>query len=467
MDTNATQRQPVDAAFVEKLRAIVGDNRLSTGDSVREQHGQDLTHHVGMPPDVVVFANSTQEVSEIVKLCASGKVPIIAYGAGTSLEAHLSALEGGVCIDLTQMNDIVATNIDDMDITVQAGVTRKQVNEHLRDTGLFFPVDPGADASIGGMVATRASGTNAVRYGTMRENVLALTVVMADGTIIHTGTRARKSSTGYDLTRLMVGSEGTLGVVTEITLKLYGVAEAISAAVVSFPTLEGAVNSVIQTIQYGVPIARIELLDEVQVASCNAFSQLNHPEQPTLFLEFNGSEASVREQTELVKGICEENGGSEFQWSTRHEEREKLWEARHNAAYANMAMRPGSKMWVTDACVPISHLAECVMATRKDIDESGLYAPIVGHVGDGNFHLSMMLDPDKPEDFEKAEKLNEAIVRRALALGGTCSGEHGVGMGKKAFMEAEHGEGLVVMRQIKQALDPDNILNPGKIIPNA
>ena len=457
-------RLPVDEGFLEKLRAIVGD-RLSTGASVREQHGQDLSYHPGLPPDVVVFATSTEEVSEIVKLCASEKMAVIPFGAGTSLEGHLSALKGGVSIDLTQMNEVLAVHAEDMDVTVQAGVTRKQLNLHLHNTGLFFPVDPGADASLGGMVATRASGTNAVRYGTMRENVMALTVVLADGRIVHTGTRARKSSTGYDLTRLMVGSEGTLGVITEVTLRLYGVAEAISAAVVSFNDLEGAVNTVIQTIQYSIPIARIELIDEAQIKAINTYSKLDHPEKPTLFLEFNGSEASVKEQTETVHEICNENGGGEFNWSTRHEEREKLWEARHNAAYASMAMRPGCKMMVTDACVPISQLAECILETRKDIDDSGLLAPIVGHVGDGNFHLSILLDQDDKDELKAANELNDRMIKRVLAMGGTCSGEHGVGMGKIHFMEDEHGEGISVMRQIKQALDPLNIMNPGKMLP--
>ena len=462
--TASNNESPLDEVFLDSLRAIVGD-RLSTGSSVREQHGQDLSYHQGHPPDVVVFARSTEEVSEIVKLCANHKVAVIPYGAGTSLEGHLSALNGGVSIDFTQMDEVVSVNIDDLDVTVQAGVTRKQLNQHLHNTGLFFPVDPGADASLGGMTATRASGTNAVRYGTMRENVLGLTVVLADGRIIHTGSRARKSSTGYDLTRLMVGSEGTLGVITEVNLKLYGVAEAISAAVVSFPTLEGAVNSVIQTIQYGVPIARIELLDEVQMASCNAYSKMDYAEQPTLFLEFNGSETGVQEQTETVKEICSENGGGDFRWATRHEEREKLWHARHNAAYANMALRPGSKRMVTDACVPISRLTECILDTRKDIDDSGLLAPIVGHVGDGNFHLSIMVDPDDPAEIKSASALNDRMIRRVLAMEGTCSGEHGVGIGKMQYMEDEHGEGVDVMRQIKQALDPQGIMNPGKMIP--
>ncbi len=432
---------------------------------MREQHGQDLSCHPALPPDAVVFARSTDEVSEIVKLCARHNIAVIPYGAGTSLEGHLSALNGGVSIDLSQMDEIVAVNLDDLDVTVQAGVTRRQLDRHLHDSGLFFPVDPGADATLGGMTATRASGTNAVRYGTMRENILGLTVVMADGRIVHTGSRAKKSSTGYDLTHLMVGSEGTLGVITEVTLKLHGVAEAVSAAVVSFTTLEGAVNSVIQTIQYGVPIARIELLDEVQVASCNAYSKMDHPEQPTLFLEFNGSETGVTEQTEVVNEICNDNGGNNFRWATHHEERQNLWRARHDAAYANMALRPGARMLVTDACVPISRLTECILETRRDIDESGLLAPIVGHVGDGNFHLSIMIDPDDQSEIDKADALSDRMIRRALAMGGTCSGEHGVGIGKIRYMEDEHGEGVNVMRQLKQALDPQGIMNPGKMFP--
>lgn len=464
MNSALQDRQPPDQGFIEQLRGIVGQ-RLSTGLSVRQQHGQDLSYHPTMPPDVVVYAGSTKEVSAIVKLCAANKVAVIPYGAGTSLEGHLAAVNGGVSIDLSQMNEIIEVHSEDMDVSVQAGVTHNQLNQYLHNTGLFFPVDPGADATLGGMAATRASGTNSVRYGTMRENVLDLCVVMADGQVIQTGTRARKSSTGYDLTRLMVGSEGTLGVITQVTLKLHGVAEAISAAVVPFPTLEGAVNTVIQTIQHGVPIARIELLDEVQVMSTNAYSKMDHPEQPTLFLEFNGTQASVKEQTKLVRDICDENGGGEFQWSLRHQEREKMWQARHDAAYANMALRPGCKMMVTDACVPISRLAECLLATRQDIDSSGLLAPIVGHVGDGNFHLSILIDPENAEEVARAHDLNDKMIKRVLKMGGTASGEHGVGLGKIHYMEDEHGHGVGVMRLIKQALDPLNIMNPGKMLP--
>jgi D-lactate dehydrogenase (cytochrome) len=450
-------------ACIEELSAMLGE-RLSTSAAVREHHGKDITHHPGHAPDAVVFAQSTEDVAEIVKVCARHKTPIIAYGTGTSLEGHIAALHGGVCIDVSNMNGIVQVNADDMDVTVQPGVTRKQLNEHLRDTGLFFPVDPGADASLGGMTATRASGTNAVRYGTMRENVLSLTAVMADGRIIRTARRARKSAAGYDLTRLLVGSEGTLGVITEVTLKLYGIPEAISAAVVSFETLEGAVDSVIQTIQVGVPIARIELLDDVQMRAINDYSGLEYPVQPTLFMEFHGSEAGVAEQAEMVQALAAENGGGAFNWTTKTEERNKLWQARHDAAHAASNMRPGASLWATDVCVPISRLAECIRETKKDIDNASMPCPIVGHVGDGNFHVTIVLDADNPNEVAEAAALNEKLVMRALAMDGTCTGEHGVGYGKIDFLVAEHGEALSVMRTIKQALDPDNIMNPGKII---
>ena len=450
-------------ACIEELSAMLGE-RLSTSAAVREHHGKDITHHPGHAPDAVVFAQSTEDVAVIVKVCARHKTPIIAYGTGTSLEGHIAALHGGVCIDVSNMNGIVQVNADDMDVTVQPGVTRKQLNEHLRDTGLFFPVDPGADASLGGMTATRASGTNAVRYGTMRENVLSLTAVMADGRIIRTARRARKSAAGYDLTRLLVGSEGTLGVITEVTLKLYGIPEAISAAVVSFETLEGAVDSVIQTIQVGVPIARIELLDDVQMRAINDYSGLEYPVQPTLFMEFHGSEAGVAEQAEMVQALAAENGGGAFNWTTKTEERNKLWQARHDAAHAASNMRPGASLWATDVCVPISRLAECIRETKKDIDNASMPCPIVGHVGDGNFHVTIVLDADNPNEVAEAAALNEKLVMRALEMDGTCTGEHGVGYGKIDFLVAEHGEALSVMRTIKQALDPDNIMNPGKII---
>jgi D-lactate dehydrogenase (cytochrome) len=376
----------------------------------------------------------------------------------------VAALHGGISIDVTQMNQVLEVNEADLDCRVQPGVTRKQLNEYLRDTGLFFPIDPGADASLGGMAATRASGTNAVRYGTMRENVLGLTVVLADGRVIRTGGRARKSAAGYDLTRLMVGSEGTLGVITELRLRLYGIPEAVSAAVCSFATLAGAVDTVITTIQMGIPIARIELLDEVQMDAINKYSKLDYPVQPTLFLEFHGSTASAAEQAETVQAIAGENGGGDFRWTSQTEERNKLWQARHDAAYACLALRPGAKAWATDVCVPISRLAECILETKSDIEDSPLVAPLVGHVGDGNFHLVFLIEPDRPEEITEAERLNERLVLRALAMGGTCTGEHGIGCGKMDFLVAEHGDAVAVMRQIKQALDPDNIMNPGKML---
>jgi len=458
-----TAATPQVSKCIEELSALLGD-RLSTSAAVREHHGKDITHHAGHAPDAVVFAASTEEVSQIVKVCARYKTPIIAYGTGTSLEGHIAALQGGVCIDVSNMNEIVKINTGDMDVTVQPGVTRKQLNETLRDTGLFFPIDPGADASLGGMTATRASGTNAVRYGTMRENVLSLTAVMADGRIIRTARRARKSSAGYDLTRLMVGSEGTLGVITEVTLRLYGIPEAISAAVVSYDSLDGAVDTVIQTIQVGVPIARIELLDDVQMKAINDYSGLDYPVQPTLFMEFHGSENGVAEQAEMVQALAAENGGGEFNWTTKTEERNKLWQARHDAAHAASNMRPGASIWATDVCVPISRLAECIRETKKDIDGASMPCPIVGHVGDGNFHVAFVLDTDNPAELAEATDLNERLVARALEMDGTCTGEHGVGYGKIDFLVAEHGEALSVMRSIKKALDPDNIMNPGKIL---
>ncbi len=451
-----------DAELIEDLRAIVGD-RLSRAAPVLEQHGHDESYHECRPPDAVVFVQSTDEVVGVVGACARRKVPIVPFGAGTSLEGQVTALHGGVCIDFTRMNQILAVNAQDMDVTVQAGVTRKQLNEDLRHTGLFFPVDPGADATIGGMAATRASGTTTVRYGAMRENVMAMSVVTADGRLIRTARRARKSAAGYDLTHLFVGSEGTLGVICEVTLRLFGIPEAMSAAVVSFPTIKKAVDSVITTIQSGIPIARIELLDEVQMDAINRYSGLDYPLQPTLFLEFHGSRAGVREQSEAVQGICTDNGGGDFRFSTRPEERDRLWEARHVAAYAALALEPGTKLFVTDVCVPISRLAECLLETKVDIDRSFLTAPVVGHVGDGNFHLAFLVHPERPEDIAEASRLNERLVMRAIDMDGTCTGEHGVGLGKIDFLAAEHGEALDVMQALKRALDPDNIMNPGKI----
>ena len=373
-------------------------------------------------------------------------------------------MRGGICIDLSQMSRVLRVNAEDLDVTVEAGVTRKQLNEYLRDTGLFFPIDPGADASLGGMAATRASGTNAVRYGTMRENVLSLTVVLADGRVIRTARRARKSAAGSDLTRLFVGSEGTLGIITELTLRLYGIPEAISAAVCAFPTIGDAVDTVIATIQSGVPVARIELLDEVQMAAINQYSKLDHKVAPTLFFEFHGSPAGVEEQAETVKALAGEHGGGDFRWATTPEARSKLWQARHDAYYAALAQRPGSKGWATDVCVPISRLAECIAETKKDLAQSNVPSALVGHVGDGNFHLVFMIDPNRPEEIAEAARLNDRMVARALAMDGTSTGEHGVGYGKMDFLVAEHGEAVGVMRQIKRALDPDDIMNPGKIV---
>jgi D-lactate dehydrogenase (cytochrome) len=452
-----------DDELLDVLRQIVGD-RVTTAAAIREQHGKDESFHACAPPDAVVFAQTTDEVSRIVMACAARDVPVIPFGTGTSLEGHVAALHGGVSIDVSQMNEILAVNAEDLTCQVQPGVRRKQLNEHLRDTGLFFPIDPGADASLGGMTATRASGTNAVRYGTMRENVMSLEVVMADGRIIRTARRSKKSSAGYDLTRLFVGSEGTLGVITEVTLKLFGIPEAISAAVCSFGDMESAVNTVILTIQSGIPIARIELLDAVQMDACNKYSDLNYPVAPTLFFEFHGTENSVAEQVEQVQSIAGELGGTDFSWARKAEDRSKLWQARHDAYYAALALRPGCKGIATDVCVPISRLAECILETQVDIRDSGLIAPIVGHVGDGNFHLVLCVDPDDADEMVRAEDLNERMVMRALAMDGTCTGEHGVGYGKIGFLEAEHGEALSVMCDLKHALDPKNIMNPGKIL---
>ncbi len=451
---------------LEAVRGLIGE-RLTTAHAVREQHGKDETYHPGAAPDAVAFPHSTEEVSAIVGICAAHKIPIIPYGTGTSLEGHVAALRGGVTLDLTPMDQILEVNGEDLDCLVQPGVTRKQLNAHLRDTGLFFPIDPGADASIGGMTATRASGTNAVRYGTMRDNVLGLTAVLADASVVKTGGRARKSAAGYDLTRLLVGSEGTLGVITEIRLRLHGIPEAISSAVCAFPTMEQAVNTVIATIQSGVPVARIELLDEVQMGACISYSKLEgYQAAPTLFFEFHGTEAGVAEQAETVGAIARDFGGADFQWATKAEDRNRLWQARHDAFYAAVSLRPGAKAIVSDVCVPISRLAECVTSVQKDIADARLVAPLVGHAGDGNFHLSCMVDLDDADEVARAKQVNRRMVEQALALGGTCTGEHGVGHGKIAYLAAEHGEtALGVMRAIKQALDPDNIMNPGKIVP--
>ncbi|MGC2414814.1 MAG: FAD-linked oxidase C-terminal domain-containing protein [Stellaceae bacterium] len=463
MTATVLERVPLNPGLLAVLRQRLGD-RLSVSAAVCAQHGKDESYHTPHAPDAVAFARSTDEVSAIVSLCAEYKTPVIAFGTGTSLEGHVAALRGGVCIDLSQMNQVLRVGAEDLDATVEAGVTRKQLNEYLRDTGLFFPIDPGADASLGGMAATRASGTNAVRYGTMRENVLSLTVVLADGRVIRTASRARKSAAGYDLTRLFVGSEGTLGVITEVTVRLYGIPEAISAAVCAFPTIAAAVDTVILTIQSGVPVARIELLDEAQIDAINKYSKLDHRVAPTLFFEFHGSAAGVAEQVDTVKAIAAEHGGDDFRWATTPESRSKLWQARHDAYYAALALRPGSKGWPTDVCVPISRLADCIAETKRDLAQSSIPSALAGHVGDGNFHLIFMIDPESQEEIAEASRLNERMVARALEMEGTCTGEHGIGYGKIDFLVAEHGEAVSVMRSIKQALDPEDIMNPGKIV---
>jgi D-lactate dehydrogenase (cytochrome) len=452
------------ATIVAALRAMLGD-RLSTATAVREQHsrGEDTT--TPTLPDAVAFAESTEEVSRIVALCHAEGVPVVAFGAGTSLEGHVNPVRGGISLDLSRMNAILEVNPEDMDCLIGPGVTRHQLNDHLRDQGLFFPVDPGSHCTIGGMCATRASGTNAVRYGTIRENVLGLEVVLADGRVIETGGRTRKAANGYDLTRLFIGSEGTLGIITRVRLRLYGIPEAMSAAVCQFPTLAAAVETVIATMQHGIPVARIELLDEVQMGACIAYSKLaDLAAVPTLFLEFHGSPAGVAEQAEAVQAIAQELGGSGFAWATDPEARNKLWKARHDAYWAAIAMRPGLRGIATDVCVPISRLAEALLGAKQDIEESGLVAPIVGHVGDGNFHTVILIEEGDAAALERAWALDRKIVARALALDGTCSGEHGIGLGKREFLEQEHGpEALAVMRGLKASLDPKGILNPGKI----
>ena len=458
-----TAQTEADRDWLGALSKRLGE-RLSTAPALLEQHGRDESYHPSEAPEAVAFAESTEEVAEIVRICARHGKPVIPRGTGTSLEGHVAALSGGLSLDLTRMNAVVEVNAEDLDCMVQAGVTRKQLNTHLRDTGLFFPIDPGADASLGGMAATGASGTNAVRYGTIRENVLGLTVVLADGSVVHTGGRARKSSAGYDMTRLMIGSEGTLGIITELRLKLHGQPEAVASAVCGFPELDGAVGTAMMVIQSGIPVARMELLDDVQMDAVNRLSGLDYPVQPTIFFEFHGSAAGVAEQSERTGEIAREMGGEDFRWATNAEERTKLWQARHDAYYAAISMRPGAKGWPTDVCVPISRLAECILETKRDIAESGLYAPIVGHVGDGNFHLILVIDPEDREEFERAEALNARLVGRALAMGGTCTGEHGVGYGKMGFLKQEHSDLLPAMAAVKRALDPKNILNPGKIV---
>jgi D-lactate dehydrogenase (cytochrome) len=459
----AALRRNSTAQTIAEISELLGD-RLSTAPSIREQHGKDQTWNPGSPPDAVAFVHSTEEVQQIVLICGRYGTPVIPYGTGTSLEGHITAPFGGISIDLSQMNRVLEVHPEDLDARVEAGVTRKQLNEHLRDQGLFFPIDPGADASLGGMAATRASGTNAVRYGTMRENVLSLTAIMANGEIVRTARRAKKSSAGYDLTRLLVGSEGTLGVITEVGLRLYGIPESIAAGICPFPTVESACNAVIQTIQIGIPVARIELVDELHVKAFNAYSKLDLKIAPTLFVEFHGTPASTAEQSEMFNAIAGEFGGGPFRWATKEEERQKLWQARHDAFWATKTLMPGKEVFSTDVCVPISRLAECVKETQEDLERYGLFGPIVGHVGDGNFHVVLYCDRNDEAEVSRVKAFYERLIHRAIEMDGTSTGEHGVGQGKMKFLEAEHGTGLGVMRQIKRALDPKNILNPGKII---
>ena len=457
-------QRPVPPALIDALKSRFGA-QFSEALVVREQHGRDESAFTTVPPPAgVVFAESTADVADAVKLCAAHKVPVIPYGVGSSLEGHLLAVQGGISIDVSRMNKVLAVNAEDLTVTVQPGVTRKALNDEIKSTGLFFPIDPGADASIGGMTATRASGTNAVRYGTMRENVLALEVVNASGDVIRTGTRAKKSSAGYDLTRLFVGSEGTLGVITEVTLRIYPLPEAVSAAICSFPTIADAVTTVIQTIQIGVPIARVELIDHHTVRMVNAHSKLTLREEPMLLMEFHGSPASVKEQAEMVQDIASEFGGQAFEWASTPEERTRLWTARHNAYFAAVQSRPGCRAISTDTCVPISRLADCLLESVDEVEASGIPYFLVGHVGDGNFHFGYLIDPNSAEERTKAEAMNHTLVARALSMGGTCTGEHGVGIHKMGFLLDETGTGAVdMMRAIKRALDPKNILNPGKI----
>src|SRR5215813_6762510 len=465
MAAQAQARPPEIDATIAELKRLYGE-RVSTAYAVREQHGKDISYHEAHLPDAVVFAESAEEVQQIVQLCARHKTPIIAFGTGTSLEGHISAPNGGISLDLSRMNKVLAVNEADLDVVVQPGVTRKQLNEYIRATGLFFPIDPGADASLGGMTSTRASGTNAVRYGTMRDNVLALKVVRGDGEIITTGTRAKKSSAGYDLTHLFVGAEGTLGIISELTIKLRGIPEMIAAAACSFETVRGACQATILAIQTGIPMARIELLNAAQVKACNAYSKLSLPETPLLLLEFHGNEVEVAEQSKNFGEIAKECGGGDFSWTTKPEDRTKLWQARHDAYWSVKALRPGAGVVATDVCVPISRLADCVTETEDELKRLGLLSPIVGHVGDGNFHCSLVCDVDDKEEMARGDEFMHRLVERAQAMGGTCTGEHGIGQGKQKYLMAELGpEALYAMRALKKALDPQNIFNPGKIVP--
>jgi len=461
----APAHPPLPQSLLDELSQLLG-TRFSTSASVREHHGSDISALDPMPPDAVAYANSLDDIVAISAACYRHDVPMIAYGSGTSLEGWLQASHGGISIDVSGMDQIVQIRVDDMDVTVQPGVTRKQLNAALHGTGLFFPIDPGADASLGGMAATRASGTNAVRYGTMRENVMGMTAVLADGRVIHTGGRARKSSAGYDLTHLLVGSGGTLATIAELTVKLHPIPEAISAAVCRFPTVDHAVRAVIQTIQLGVPIARIELLDALTMQALNTYSKTQLREAPSLFFELHGSEASVKEQIETVRLVADEHQGLDFEWAVHPEDRSRLWQARHDAYFAALALRPGCRSLTTDAVVPISRLAECIETTAADLAENGFLAPIFGHVGDGNFHALILVDPHNPDEVERAEAVAHRLAERAIAMGGSCTGEHGIGLTKQHFMPVEHGANAVdVMQAIKAALDPKQLMNPGKIFP--
>jgi D-lactate dehydrogenase (cytochrome) len=453
----------VDAVFTA-LKDLLGA-RATDAATAREHHSHGESYHAPAAPDVVCFPSTLEEVIEVARISARHQVPVIPFGAGTSLEGHVQALRGGICVDCRDLNRVLRISVEDLDATVEAGVTRLQLNKALRNTGLMFPIDPGADATIGGMAATRASGTTAVRYGTMRENVLAVTAVLADGRVVRTGTRARKSAAGYDLTRLFVGSEGTLGIITDVTVRLHPVPEAVAAAVCAFDSIKGAVDTVIATIQLGVPVARIELLDDVLMGAVNRHSKTNYAVASTLLFEFHGdSDRHVSEQASTVEALASERGGRGFEWATRLEDRERLWQARHNVHFAALGMRPGCRSWATDVCVPISRLSDCIVETKADHANLPFPVCLVGHAGDGNFHVIYLLDPASEEELAHARRLSDRMVTRALAMGGTCTGEHGVGYGKMKFLDAEHGEGVEVMRAIKRALDPENRMNPGKVV---
>lgn len=463
---SSASRPPLPETLAAELAARLG-SRFSRRPADLDAHGRGESYHPTQPPQAVCHVTGTDEVAAVVTLCAAHRVPVIPFGAGTSLEGHVTAPHGGVCIDLGGMNRIVAVRAGDLDATVEAGVTRQQLNAHLRDQGLFFPVDPGAECTLGGMAATRASGTNAVRYGTMRENVVSLTAVMADGTIVRTGGRARKSSAGYDLTRLLVGSEGTLGIITELTLRLYGIPEVVSAATCTFPDIASAVDAVIMAIQCGIPVARAELLDARTIQAVNRHFKAAFAEAPTLFFEFHGTPKGVEEEARQVQDIVAASGGADFQWASGHEEANRLWHVRHNVHYAVQSMRPSAQVWSTDVCVPLSQLTDLVRITQDDVMAASFFISTVGHVGDGNFHLGLIVDPQNPNELAEAAAINDRLVKRAIALDGTATGEHGVGVGKRKFMELEHGTGVAVMRALKQALDPLGILNPGKVLPDA